>query len=705
MSALPQAIEKSPLLYIIPFFSVGIATAYYSKQTISVYEGAIWGICIFLTSLMLLAQVLRKRIANGILFSIILFCFFFVLGVAITLHKTSRAGYNWSEQRLVYQGLVIDKPTRRGNVTTCNVFITEAVSAQSKQRIRKTIKLSVFSKSDSLSPALAQVVTFYGKISTPRNNGNPKEFDFASFLLRENISGTAFLYSSDLKIMNGGNEERISNEIPFLSTLKTKALEVREKMLESIQQTSLEKESVSLLAAITLGDKSFLKEETRNQFAAAGVSHVLALSGLHLGIIYAILHFLFYRRSRRRSLCVEIFTILFLWAFVFITGMSVSITRSALMLSIMSVSVIAGSRGNSLNNLAFAAIIMLFFNPLVLFDVGFQLSFASILFILLLNPFFQKYAPSNRILSYIYSLLTVSLCAQAGVAPLIAYYFHSLPVLFLLTNLVVIPITSVLLGISVAFFALFWIPAFKLALSLSMSVTIDTLCLIVKTVAVMPFSSISVYPSLPTVFLCYAISFFILLYSYNRRTVALKIAMLCFTAITCLEIYAHRGNRLSPQIVFYNNRSCPAVHFIESEKVNYIWLKDTASLNDKMEHIAKAFWKEENIEPKILKPRMNKDNILFDNGIVLFGRKKVAIISDDSWSRIKPKRPLCIDILYICKGAYVPLDHLPLLFSPRLTVIDATLAPRQKEGLKKECRKLKWKYHDIEENGALISVS
>jgi competence protein ComEC len=201
---------------------------------------------------------------------------------------------------------------------------------------------------------------------------------------------------------------------------------------------------------MTLGDRRALSAELKDTYAIAGASHVLALSGLHLGIIYALLSFLVH--GRRWRIVGQTVLVAAIWAFALLVGLPASVVRAATMLSVCAVLSVGGRRAFSMGVLAFAAIVMLAVSPLSLFDVGFQLSFAAMFSILTILPLLQRVVSSewlqrHRLTGWAWGLMAVSLAAQVGTAPLVAYYFGRLPLYFLLTNFLVVPAAyAILLG-------------------------------------------------------------------------------------------------------------------------------------------------------------------------------------------------------------------------------------------------------------------
>lgn len=232
-----------------------------------------------------------------------------------------------------------------------------------------------------------------------------------------------------------------------MERVQQRCLDYRRTLLDRYRTSSADDE-YAVLAAMTLGDKSALTKELRETYSKTGASHILALSGLHLGIIYLLLFRL--TLGRRRFWLSQVAIILSIWAFAFLTGLSTSVVRSATMISIYALFSVGGRHRSPVNILCFTAIVMLLVNPASLFDIGFQLSFSAVLAILLLMPLFESFFPEHYfegrpLQHYIYNVVGLSVAAQVGVAPLIAFYFGRFSTYFLLTNFIVIPAATMIL--------------------------------------------------------------------------------------------------------------------------------------------------------------------------------------------------------------------------------------------------------------------
>ena len=229
----------------------------------------------------------------------------------------------------------------------------------------------------------------------------------------------------------------------FFATLNQK---LRTHLKENIRNPR----SYALLSGLSIGNKDDFDAELKSAYSSSGAMHVLAVSGLHVGIIYAFLRFFFDLlipgNNRKRHIFKQLLILTGLASFAAIAGFSASVTRALLMTVLLTFGRIIRRPIHTHQTLFATALLICAVNPLALFEVGFQLSFSAVFAIITLQPVIQNvFKPKNKPLRYIWSLSTVSVAAQAGTFPLTLYYFGSFPYLFLLTNLWVIPLTGILI--------------------------------------------------------------------------------------------------------------------------------------------------------------------------------------------------------------------------------------------------------------------
>lgn len=285
-------------------------------------------------------------------------------------------------------------------------------------------------------------------------------------------------------------------------------LAYRDQLLRQYQQWGIGEENYAIVAAMTLGDKTALTPDIRESFNITGAGHVLAISGLHLGILYMMVSFLV--RGLRLRIVTQVLTILLIWAFAFLVGMSPSVVRSATMLTIYGLLSLGYRQKMSINVLAFTAIVLLVLKPQSLFDIGFQMSFLAVLAILLCYPllnsvFSERWMMEHRLVRWLWGMTALSLSAQIGVAPLIAFYFHRFSTYFLLSNFVVIPCAYLILVGAILLFVM------RLQVVATVLTTVTTwMRQALNAIATLPYASIDgLYPTLSQTILIYI---FILLF-------------------------------------------------------------------------------------------------------------------------------------------------------------------------------------------------
>ena len=370
----------------------------------------------------------------------------FLLGWFLTVHAWKEVVVDWSPERQVYRGVVQETLVEKSRSYRC---LTEVSG--------KLVFLYLPKDTLSASVNIGDELMFYARIEPPKNGDGFTDFDYARYLYRKGISGTAYASASAWK--KDGTSRRM--------TWKQKALVCREWLIGKYKEWGIGQGQLPVLSALTLGYKDYLDAETRDAYSRAGISHVLALSGMHIGIVWllldGVLRVLFIARLKwLRGLLVTCV----LWAFAFVVGLEPSVVRAVIMCMLMELGRLAGTKAFSLNTLSIAAFFMLLYRPFYLFDVGFQLSFVAVLSILFLYPLiFRSLSVRNRMGRWVWGVMSVSMAAQVGTAPFVMYYFSSFSVYFLLANLLVavllplIILGSVLLVLTVPLSGMQWIVA------------------------------------------------------------------------------------------------------------------------------------------------------------------------------------------------------------------------------------------------------
>lgn len=331
------------------------------------------------------------------------------------------------------------------------------------------------------------------------------------------------------------------------NTLNSYARQTKQHVLSTLKQHT-DSTGYALTSAITIGQKASLKGTTKQYFSVSGASHLLAVSGLHVGIIYMAIGLLLspIKRLKKGLHIDQLLVVLLLWGYAFLCGLPPSIVRAVTMFSVGALGVITGQKSQSINNVCFTAFIMLVYHPNYLFDMGFQLSFSAVTGILLYverlktnqKEHFEQVdkgkGPFHFVLKWIKEMGCISVVAQVSTLPLILYYFGSFPTYFLLTNLVIIPLGTLLVY---ACLLLFMVSPLGIGnwLELPIHWLANGMHFLTQTISQLPGSQISnLYIALPQVFVLYALLFFI--YRFTQKPSPKRLYPVLITVVVGLII-------------------------------------------------------------------------------------------------------------------------------------------------------------------------
>jgi len=386
-----------------------------------------------LAGAVVLALLLWKK---ALLQSVAIAVCFVLLGWLLTARQEESLRVQWPEEEVKYEAVVLSEPQEKPKTMAVDIML-----------VKSGQKLKGYFYKDERSRGLriGDGLSIQSRIRE-NSNWHRGSFDYRRYLEIHGFTGSTFVSSWKWQ------KVRVSLEgLSRLERTKLYFLRLRTRLLKRLAVDESSGDQYAVVAAMALGDKSALTKELKEVYAVTGASHVLALSGLHLGIIYTLLSLLII--GRRWQMVSQMLIVLCIWAFVFLVGMSTSVVRSATMLTVYALLSLGYRDKMTVNTLAFTAIVMLMVHPLSLYDVGFQMSFMAVLAILVFMPLLEGLFPTEYLLTHqsvrwLWSMVAVSVSAQIGVAPLIAYYFGRFSTFFLLTNFIVIPAATLILWLS-----------------------------------------------------------------------------------------------------------------------------------------------------------------------------------------------------------------------------------------------------------------
>ena len=489
------------------------------------------------------------------------------------------------------------------------------------------------------------------------------------------------------------------------SSLDLLATKAQYSLVNTFDRLRLSDEEKSILATLTLGYKKAMSRETKRRFSLAGVSHILAVSGFHVAVICGFLSFFcsFMPRWGIGRWVRYIILVGSLWGFVFITGLAPSAVRAALMLSLYLTGRALRRVTDGYNTLAAAAFCMLAYNPYYLFDVGFQLSFSAVAAIVLVQPkLYALWKVDNRFLRYLWGLMTVSMAAQLGTAPLVIFYFSRFSTHFLLTNLWVIPMVSLVLYSAVFLLMLTPLPFVQHLFARVVEALVHVQNEVLRWIEHLPGAAVDdIWLDIWGVLLVY-LFLGMAYYGFLRLTVRrVCFALLALLAVVSWHSLSIMSNAPRQGIAFYSVRGCPVVHCMADNR--HSWLACTDSLPD-MPRLCRALsphWNRLRLEtPRLVAGDYTTPGLSMRNQIVSYAGKRICLLSDNRWRNKNSSRPLSVDYLYVSKGYQGGIEELTSLFSMGMVVLDASLSDYYQNKIANDCVRLGIPYLLLSQKGS-----
>lgn len=568
-------------------------------------------------------------------------------------------------------------------------------------------KVSLTFSRDSVSECLnvGDRIVFRAQVRPLRNRGNPEEFDYARYQAVKGISGQAYLpsgrWESDLSVHDG------YTDLPLSVRVRVKALVWRDRLLSLYRQAGMRGAEYALFSAVTLGDKSGLPRELRNLYAETGVSHILALSGMHLGFLMVVFNYLFARCGRRRlsRTVVGLSALFLMWTYVFVAGLPASLARAASMYTLMWGAVMCGRQGISVHALSVSAFFMLCIDPMYLFDVGFQLSFLAMAGILTVYPACRKWRIARLPLAgWIVRGLWLSFSAQLFTLPLAGHYFGTFSVYSAWLTLLVSPLTALLLFAMPLLLVAEWGSCVWVSLlSAGVGQVIRLQNGLLEHAAGLPFASVDVNWTFWPVLSGYVLLFVCLMRRHMTfpRWLRSVLGLSLVLAVVC--VVETRRQSVTPCIIFYNNPSCPAVHVIESSRTSHLFSACPELAGEGMDYIERTFWRKRLAVPPVhVKDGTRNGRLSFVSGWAkMKDGPSFLMLYDGKWEHVPDAVPMDVDYLYLCRGYKGDLRELSRLVRPCRVVLDASLPAGERKRHISACTALGWPFHDMETKGAL----
>lgn len=389
------------------------------------------------------------------------------------------------------------------------------------------------------------IFLFKSELNKITNSGNPGAFDVVSYWKGKNIVLMGFVGSEEYTLLDFKTPNAVNAALDYCRDFLKNALDQH-----------LAPEQASLAKALLLGDKTMLSPETKEAFSNAGAMHVLAISGLHVGIIMYLLFFAlkYFSRWISKRMAV-IICVCFIWLFVGVTGGSASVVRAALMFTVLLVGQQSGRTGSNLNTLFFSALLLLIWNPLLIFDIGFQLSYAAMLGIFLFFDRIQSLlVVRSKWLQKGWDGTALGIAAQAFTIPMVLYYFHQFPNYFWLTNLGIMVLAGVILALGMLFFMTQAVPFLGAIIAFMLSWSLLALLYFVDWIDSLPgATAVGFVPNFTQICIFY-LCIFALAWQFQKRWIPLVGGFALLFILGLWQVDRYERTTRSEIVIFNSNR-------------------------------------------------------------------------------------------------------------------------------------------------------
>lgn len=649
--------------YLLLLYTLGLLTQFYFSIFTKPFQGVVLIILFFVLS--------RWFFKRAELFVFFLLGMFFMYGLRSPKGHFKRFENAAGEVSLrIHSTLKLDS-TKASYMA--DVLSFDAVKSKGK------VLLRIERDSAVELPEIHDLVFAHAKFQKLPKKKNPHDFDYGAYLQKKNIQAQIFLKK---------NSYHLKKEHRF--NLRKWARRQRLFLQTKLRKTLKNKEVVAMTETMLLGDKSLVSKEILMNYAQAGVLHILAISGLHVGILLWLLNFLYrplllfkYGNGLRLVL-----VILSLWLFALLVGLTPSVVRAVTMFSFVGLARSLSTRISVLQSLVSSAFVLLLCNPFYLFNVGFQLSYLAVVCIVLIQPFLVRWwKPRCKLFDGLWRFFTVSVAAQIGVMPLSLYYFHQFPSLFVVSNLVVVPCIGIVLSLG---FLVLLCAVYEWFFTILIAFYSQTILLLNRFIAWVARQETYLFDQIyfPLIYVWASYLSIVLMMAFMETKK--KSVLFAFMGSVFLFFAMH-------QWVKYDNQQKEAFVVFQRYKSS-LFLK---KCNGKIEVFTNSKTKDSIFLKNYIRESFPLQSVFYSKiqDFYHFQKQEIQVVAGSY--RLKEEVPNS-EILVLKNSPKVNLERLLQKTKSRLVVVDGSNYPSFKKRWRKTCRAMDVLFYDTAKEGAFV---
>ena len=686
--------KKAPFIRLLLPLIAGIIFEWY--QQLPVITCIISIISFLVAFLLFFLFPLSVRFKLQILQAIVLNLLVASIGLLLTWQNDTRHHNNWfgnyyhDSDYLVVR--IIEPLIEKAKSYKADGYV-EAVIHDDSIIGSKGKVLLYFSK-NTLPPALhyGDRILISKNLQHIKNSGNPGAFNYQRYAAFQQIFHNVFLNNTHWVKLGDKN---VNGFKQFIFTARENILGILRKYIPAA------KDELGIAEALLIGYTNDLDKDLVQAYSNTGVVHIIAISGMHLGLIYVMLVWLFAKIPViSKSKITQVALILScLWLFSLLTGAAASVLRSAVMFTFISVGKTFSKQSSIFNSLAASAFVMLCYNPYFLWDVGFQLSYLAVIGIIIFQqPVYTWLFITNKWIDKIWKLMAISLAAQVLTFPICIYYFHQFPNLFLLTNIIAVPLSSVILFAEIGLVAFSWLPFAGSIIGQLTGWLLWAMNKIIVWVSRLPFAVWDhISATAISTWLLYAVVIGLSAWLLNKNKTALRLALFCLLAFTIMHAYYNWQIKNQQKVIVYNVPQHQAIDFVTGN--NYRFVGDSVLLPDGVLqnfHLKPARILLQLNEKYDAMPAYSPQPIFFQQG-----NKKIILI--DKHFVFEPlRKKIDVDAIIISKNPKLDMAQLAGVFNCGLYIFDASNSLWKIGKWQKGCEELHLRSYSVAEQGAFV---
>lgn len=686
--------KTAPFIRLLFPLGIGIVVQWYFSFALHfiILSATCFSCAFFLLNYFQISKKYKLRALQGILLQLML-C---NAGLFITWQKDIRHHAKWFGH--IYSDTVhlivrIDEPlVQKERSNKADGYIEAIVAGDKAIPVHGKI-LMYFPKDPASSPLhYGDKILIKKPLQQIQNTGNPGAFNYRRYAAFQQIFHNVYLGKNDFVVLHEKNVQAFRQFI----------YAARKYIVAVLQQyISKDKNTIGIAEALLIGYKEDLDKDLVQAYSNTGVVHIIAISGLHLGLIYFMLSWLLNRVPflKKNTLLKVILILGSLWLFAILTGSSASVLRSAVMFSCILLGSTYFKHSSIYNALASSAFILLCYNPYFLWDVGFQLSYLAVIGIVWLQqPIYHLVYIKNKWLNKIWNMVAITVAAQLAAFPLCIYYFHQFPNLFLVTNLVAVPLSTAILFAEIFLLSFSWIKFVAVCAGKIISILIGLMNYVISICNDLPWSVLDkIYASVLTTWLLYGIVIYSCGWLLYRNKILFRLSMIYLLFFAFLQAYAKAKCSRQQKVIVYNIPRTQAIDIISRDK--YYFIGDSSARNAGQQqnfHLKPARIALQVDESQSMPKALAKRGDLW----LFAGLRLMVIERAVSYQPVPTRIP--VDILVISKNPSLKISGIVSALKPSIIVFDSSNSLWKIAEWKRECSALLLRFHSVPEQGAFV---